>query len=38
LFGCVNGDLANWFERWFETDAKAISYAQKRGWSVENEM
>lgn len=34
LSGAINGDMADWFERWFETDEKAIAYARKRGWSV----
>lgn len=35
LFGAVNGDLANWFERWFASEAQAIAFAARKGWIVQ---
>jgi len=34
LFGSINGDISQWFERWFVTEAKAQIYAEKRGWVI----
>ena len=36
LYGNPEGPGTKWFERWFATREKALTFARRNGWTVES--